>query len=125
MISLLHVGSFERKKRKKRHGDSGGGKASNVIVLSPSVVKDSASIGDTVGTLSVVGGSGTYSFFLLSNPGNLFSISGNLLLVASALAVGNDVIIVEADNGVGDTPSNPLLVSVVRAYVPTFELLGF
>ena len=72
-----------------------------IMVLSGSSTTDAAAIGDLVGTLSVVNGSGSYTFTLTSNPGGLFSITGNQLKVAAALSAGNKPITVHADNGAG------------------------
>lgn len=93
----------------------GAGKSGPRIALSSATIADTASIGDTVGTLSVVGGSGSYTFTLTSNPGSLFSISAALLKVAGSLTAGSDAITVHADNGV-DTPiSQPFLITVTHA----------
>jgi hypothetical protein len=91
-------------------------------------VADTASIGATIGTLSVAGGSGTYTFTLTSNPGTLFSISGTSLNVAAVLSAGSDAITVHADNGAGSVLNRALIITVTHAgstFVPTFELLGF
>lgn len=119
--------SFPRvKRRRRRGGDAGGGGSS--VVLDNSTISDAASIGDAVGNLSVLGGTGTYTFSLVSNPGGLFSISGSVLKVAAALTSGFDLINVKADNGVGDAPFAPFSIHVTHAsgaFIPTFELLGF
>jgi hypothetical protein len=99
-----------------------------LIVLSSATVADTASVGATVGTLSVSGGSGTYTFTLTSNPSSLFAISGTSLNVAAALSAGSDAITVHADNGAGSVLNRALIITVTHTssgFVPTFELLGF
>jgi hypothetical protein len=62
-----------------------------VILISNSTVLDNVSIGTNVGTLSVAGGSGTYTFSLTSNPGGLFATAGTNgvnLNTAAALTAG-------------------------------------
>lgn len=99
---------------------------SQQIQLSASTVSNTATAGTVIGTLSVLNGSGSYTFSLSSNPGSLFSISGSSLQVAAALTVGSDAITIKADNGAGSVLSAPFLITVTNgAYVPTFELLGF
>lgn len=98
------------------------------IALSSATVPSTASIGTTVGALSVVGGVGSYTFTLTSNPGGLFAISGSNLNVAAALSAGSDAITIKADNGAGSVVIQPFLITVTPpavTYVPTFELLGF
>lgn len=84
------------------------------ILLSSATIADTASVGDTVGTLSVSNGSGSYTFTLTSNPDSLFSISGASLEVAAALTAGSYSITVQADNSV-DTPiSRAFLITVTH-----------
>lgn len=93
--------------------------ASAGIQLSSSTVLDTATIGTVVGLLSVTGGAGAYTFTLTSNPGGLFSISGNQLQVAAALSDGSDPITVHADNGAGSIFNKAFLINVVPATVPS------
>lgn len=86
-----------------------------VLNLSGSSVADTASVGTTVGTLSVSGGSGTYTFTLTSNPGSLFSISGSALQVAASLSAGSDAITIKADNGAGSVITQPFLITATHA----------
>jgi hypothetical protein len=86
-----------------------------LIVLSSATVADTATVGATVGTLSVAGGSGTYTFTLTSNPGTLFAISGASLNVAAALSAGSDAITVHADNGAGSVLNRALIITVTHA----------
>lgn len=105
-----------------------GGITGASIQLSNATVLDSASVGFVIGTLSVTGGTGTYTFTLTSNPGTLFSITTASLKVAAALTAGSDPITVHADNGAGSVLNRSFIILVTHAssgYVPTFEVLGF
>jgi len=105
-----------------------GGKGGPQLLLSASTIADTASVGDVIGTLSVSGGTGSYTYTFTSNPGTLFSISTASLEVAAALTAGSDPITIKADNGAGSVVSRAFLITVTHAsgtYVPTFELLGF
>jgi len=95
------------------------------MLLSSATVPSTASVGAVIGTLSVQGGTGTYTYTLTSNPGGLFSISGSSLKVAAALSPGSDPITVQANNGAGSVINTSFLITVTGSYVPTFELLGF
>lgn len=103
----------------------GSGASGPHIVLSSSTVAAAATVGTVIGTLSVQGGTGTYTFTLTSNPGTLFSIATASLQVAAALTAGSDPITVHADNGAGSVVNTSFLITVTGAFVPTFELLGF
>jgi hypothetical protein len=94
----------------------GGGGAGDSITLSSSTVPSTAAVGTTIGTLSVVGGTGIYTF-TLTPPSSLFSISGDLLQVAAALTPGSDPIAVHADNGAGSTFTQPFLITVTHVGV--------
>lgn len=85
------------------------------IRLSNTVVSSSASIGFTIGTFSVIGGSGSYTYTLTSNPGGLFSVSGNQLQVAAALTAGSDPITVQANNGAGSIFTQPFTITVTSS----------
>ena len=73
--------------------------AAPTVILSNALVAKSASVGFTIGTLSISGGSGSYSYALTSNPGSLFAISGSNLNVAAALTGGTVTISVQATGG--------------------------
>lgn len=111
-------------KRKERHSSRTGG---TIITLSNSTTTNAAAIGDTIGTLAVLGGVGSYTFTFFLNPGTLFSIAGATLKVASSpLAIGLDSIVIEADNGAGSVIFQSFIITVRSGtYVPTYELLGF
>jgi hypothetical protein len=76
------------------------------ISLSGSSVAEDASVGDLVGTLSVVNGSGVYTFSITADPDSKFAIDGTALETAAALdyeTATTHSVTIEADNGV-DTP---------------------
>lgn len=89
-----------------------GGKSVPRITLSNASVASVATVGTTIGTLSVVNGKGAYTFTFSSNPGTLFSISAALLQVAAALSAGADPIIIHADNGAGSVLNGPFTITV-------------
>src|SRR6185437_5320973 len=76
----------------------------------------SAAIGTTVGTLSVIRGTGgSYTYALTSNPGGLYSISGSALQVAAALSAGSDPITIRATPaGSGATITQPFTITVTN-----------
>lgn len=82
------------------------------IQLSNATIPASSSIGTTIGTFSVLGGTGSYTYSLISNPGGLFSISGNQLQVAASLTAGSDPIMVRANNGTGSVITQPFIITV-------------
>lgn len=89
---------------------------SAAIELSGATVAEDAAVGALVGELSVVGGSGAYSFTLTDNAGGLFALDGaddTLLEVAGALdfeTAESHLITVEADNGVAPISKNFTIV---------------
>lgn len=99
---------------------------SQQIQLSAATIASNATVGTTIGVLSVLNGTGSYTFTLTSNPEGLFAVSGSNLNVAAALSVGSDPITVQADNGAGSVLNMAFLITVTNgSFVPTFELLGF
>jgi hypothetical protein len=83
--------------------------------LSASTVADTATVGTVIGTLSVTGGTGSYTYTFTSNPGTLFSITTNQLKVAAALTAGSDPITIKADNGAGSTVTKAFLITVTSS----------
>jgi hypothetical protein len=111
--------------RRRRH--SAGAVSGITIFLDNTTILDTATIGSLVGNLSVSGGTGSYTFTLVSNPGGLFSIAGSQLKVAAALSAGSAPISIKADNGAGSITTVPFIITIrhIGAFVPTYELLGF
>jgi hypothetical protein len=99
-----------------------------VTTPSPLTAFDNATIGTVVGTLSVVGGTGTYTYSLTFNPGGKYSIVGNQLQVAAPLISGTDSITIQAYNGIGQLHTLATTVTVTHVhvgYVPTYYIYGF
>lgn len=121
-------GLEDPKFRRRRRGSGGGtfGPAVIVIVPNPFTAHDTDPIGTVVGTVSVVGGFGTYSFSFV-DPTGRFNLVGNQVQVASALSSGFYNVTINATNGQGDNPSFPTVIYVthVTSYVPTYYLYGF
>jgi len=89
------------------------------IRLSAVAIAEDASIGATVGALSVVGGSGVYSFSITSDPDSKFDISGGNLITDAALdyeTATSHQVTIEADNGV-DTPLTATFTIIVTDVV--------
>lgn len=92
----------------------------------PLTVPANAPIGTVVTTLSVIGGTGTYTYSLLSDPLGYFSIVGNQLQVNAAMVAGTDNIVIQANGSTGDVLQLPTSVIITPVgYVPTYYLYGF
>jgi hypothetical protein len=88
-------------------------------------VPDNATPGTVVGTVGVSGGTGTY-VFTLTDPLGHFTIVGNQIQVSSIPTAGLYTVIVNANNGAGDTPSLQTTILVTHSgYVPTYFIYGF
>lgn len=115
--------------RRRRRGAGAGPGAISYITTTPAVLSVPAGspIGTVVGTLSVVGGFGTYTFSFLSNPGSYFSIVGNQIQVAATLPSPQLIPVqIQADDGLGDRPVISTSITVTTAgYVPTYYIYGF
>jgi hypothetical protein len=99
------------------------------IVVSPfpMTVPAGSPIGTVVGTISVQGGSGTYTFSLSFDQLGYFTIVGNQLQVNNAgMVAGTDAIVIRATGSTGDTIDFPTSVIITPAgYAPTYFLYGF
>lgn len=97
-----------------------------IILLSNASVPEDAEIGDLIGTLSVVNGSGSYTFSITADPDSKFAIDGSGLEVGAALnydeATSHSVTI-EADNGVDDPISRAFTISVTNVLEVTLSAL--
>jgi hypothetical protein len=100
-----------------RLGGGSGGASGPRINLSSATIADTASIGDVVGTLSVTGGSGSYTYTLTDDAGGLFAIDVAAVEVAGALTAGSYSITVQADNGVDAPISRAFLITVTHEAV--------
>ncbi len=101
-------------------GQAGGGAR---IVLSSSSIAEDASVGDAVGTLSVVGGSGSYTFTEVADPGSAFAIDGDVIEVDAALSAGSYSYTVQADNGV-DAPIQKVFTITATTVAAVGESIG-
>jgi hypothetical protein len=92
------------------------------ISLAGSSVAEDAAIGTAIGTLSVVNGSGVYTFSITADPDSKFAIDGTTLETAAALdyeTATSHSVTIEADNGV-DTPlSRTFVIGVTDVSEPT------
>jgi hypothetical protein len=105
------------------------GAAVPTILLSSSTVPESATIGTVVGALSVILGSGSYTFTLTDDAGGLFAVDGDDLEVAGALdyeTASSHSITVEADNGVDPVLTRSFTITVTNidegSYLPSLDL---
>jgi hypothetical protein len=102
--------------------------AGAVITLDDVTIPEDASIGDLVGTLAVVNGSGSYDFTLTDSAGGVFALDGGddtLLEVAAALdyeTTPTYSITVEADNGVDDPVERTFTIFVTDVEELPFDL---
>jgi hypothetical protein len=100
------------------------------IRLSASTFTAGAAQNTAIGTLSVVGGTGTYTFTLTDSHTSAVQVAApngsNLQVGSASSSAGSFSITVHADNGAGSTFDHTFLITAtVSAYVPTYELLGF
>lgn len=109
------------------------GGASRGIRLSASTFTASSVQTTAIGTLSVVGGTGTYTFTLTDSHTNAVQVAGtngvNLQVGSAASSAGSFSITVHAasSSGVAFNFDKTFLITAapIITYVPTFELLGF
>ena len=103
----------------KRGGFGGMGslaKGGPVINLSASTFPENSALNTVIGTLSVSGGTGSYTFTLTSNPGTLFNISTTSLRVTSTtIAAGSYPVTIQADNGAGSVVTKAFLLTATAA----------
>jgi hypothetical protein len=88
------------------------------IVLSGASVAEDAATGTLVGTLSVAGGSGSYTFSITADPDNKFALDGDDLELDATLDYETatfHTVTIEADNGVDDPISRTFSIQVIDA----------
>lgn len=113
-----------------RLGASGGGANKGIVLSNASFLAGSVQ-GTAIGTLSVFGGVGTYTFTLTDSALSKVQVAGtngvNLQAGSASASAGSFSITVHADNSAGSTFDRSFLVTATSAvaYVPTYELLGF
>jgi hypothetical protein len=92
-----------------------GGK-SITLNLSASTFPANSALNTVIGTLSVTGGTGVYTYSLTSNPGVLFNISGSSLRVTSiTIAAGSYPVTIQANNGAGSIVNRAFLLTATSA----------
>jgi hypothetical protein len=99
--------------------------AGAVITLDDTTIPEDADVGDLVGTLAVVNGSGSYTFTLTDDAGGVFDVDGDALEVAAALdyeTTPTYSITVEADNGVDDPVERTFTIFVTDVEEAPFTL---
>jgi hypothetical protein len=87
------------------------------LVISASSVLESALTGSTVGVLSVVNGSGTYTFTKTADPDSKFAVSGSNLNLAAGLdyeAAQSHSVTISASNGVDAPIVQTFVIGVVN-----------
>lgn len=93
----------------------GGAGNSKGIRLSASTFTAAAAQGTAIGTLSVVGGTGTYTFTLTDSHTNAVQVAGtngvNLQVGSASSSAGSFSITVHADNGAGSTFDHVFLIT--------------
>jgi hypothetical protein len=88
------------------------GGAGIALNLSASTFPANSALNTVIGTLSVKGGTGSYTYTFTSNPGVLFNISTNQLRVTSTtIAAGSYPVTIKADNGAGSTVTKSFLLT--------------
>ena len=103
---------------------TGSGVAVPRIRLSSTSVAESVTNPTTIGTLSVVNGSGTYTFTETADPDSKFAVSGSNLNTAATLdyeTATTHSVTIQADNGV-DTPlSRTFTINVTDVAEGSFD----
>jgi hypothetical protein len=101
------------------------GTASKGIRLSASTFTAGAAQGTAIGTLSVVGGTGTYTFTLTDSHTNAVQVAGtngvNLQVGATSSSAGSFNVTVHADNGAGSTFDMPFLITATGSFTPSLN----
>ncbi len=94
-------------------GRLGGiGSSGATLNLSASTFPENSALNTVIGTLSVSGGVGVYTYSFQSNPGTLFNISGSSLRVTSTtIAAGSYPVTIRADNGAGSVIDKVFLLT--------------
>lgn len=99
--------------------DDFAGPSGPTISLSNASFTAGAAQGTAIGTLSVVGGTGTYTFTLTDSASNKAQVAGtngvNLQAGSASASAGSFSITVHADNGAGSVLDRAFLITAVAA----------
>jgi hypothetical protein len=85
------------------------------LLLSGTTVEDNAAVGTVIGTLSVMGGHGTYTHTITSDPSSQFTITSNSFKVNGALTAGSYTVGLRANNGAGSIINKNVVITVTVA----------
>ncbi len=103
------------------HLGGGGGASGPTINLSASTFPAGSAQGTAIGTLSVSGGTGTYTFTLTDNASLKAQVAGtngvNLQAGSASASAGSFSITVHADNGAGSVLNRVFLITATGATV--------
>ena len=117
-----------RSERSNRGGSSvvsmqSGGSTGPSIQLSAASFTANAAQGTAIGTLSVRGGTGTYTFTLTDSHTNAVQVAGtngvNLQVGSSPSGAGSFSITVHADNGAGSILNRAFVITAISALTGT------
>ncbi len=101
------------------------GGAGTTLNLSASTFIENSALNTVIGTLSVSGGTGTYTYSFQSNPGTLFNISGSSLRVTSTtIAAGSYPVTIRADNGAGSVIDKVFMLTATASSSPLLSDTG-
>lgn len=95
------------------------GQSGPSLRLSPRSIEEDAGIGDPVGTLSVVNGSGSYTFSITADPNSKFAIDGDALELGDTLdyeTATSHSVTIEANNGVDPIISRTFTITVTDVF---------
>lgn len=107
-------------------GGGTGGASGPRIAISSTSVSESAPNPTTIGTLSVVNGSGVYTFTKTADPDAKFAVSGSNLNTAAALNYETATfhsVTIQADNGVDAPLTRAYSINVVNVLEVTLAAL--
>jgi hypothetical protein len=105
-----------------QHRASGG--AGGTINISAGTFTAASAQGTAIGTLSVSGGTGTYTFTLTDSHANAVQVIGTSLQVGSASSTASSFsITIHADNGAGSTLNGTFLITALVAATATWQTL--
>jgi hypothetical protein len=125
---FLHGLDDVKFRRRRRTGGTAVGGGTIVLTPDPMTATDTTSPSTVIGTVSILGGFGTYTF-TLTDPTGRFTINPTTgaISTVSPLTAGFYNVTINATNGSGDNPVYPtvIYVSHVGTYVPTYYLYGF
>ncbi len=94
------------------------------VVISNSSQTEGTAIGTAIGTVSVVGGTGVYTFSKTADPDSAFTLTGSTLknaIVFNYEAQSSYSVTIQADGGTPTTVANPIAISVIDVAAPVLS----